>query len=184
MSRLGADDFAIPAVFGVLLVGIVLPLAIIDLKTMLLPDRLNLLLAGAGIAQSAVLGAPDPIDAVLGALAAGVCLTLVMTLYRQLRGFDGLGLGDVKFITAAGIWIGWQGLPLMLFVASTSALLVLAARAFKDRKLDRLAPLPFGPLSWTRHSNCLGRNGRNMSMSAKSVDTRYYHRLMHQNRDA
>ena len=37
--------------FGLLLAGIILALAIEDVKTMILPDRLNVLLAGGGAAQ-------------------------------------------------------------------------------------------------------------------------------------
>lgn len=133
------------AAFGILLIGIVTALAIIDLRKTILPDHLNLALAWAGACQSFALGAPKLPDAALGAVLAGASLWLLNGLYRRLRGVDGLGLGDVKFAAAAGLWTGWQGLPFMLCVASTSALAFVILRALRDRQLDRTTRLPFGP---------------------------------------
>jgi len=144
-AALGADNLAARAVFGLPLAGIIVALAVIDLQRMVLPDGLNLLLAALGAIQSVAFGQPALIDAALGTLAASSILMLLITLYRGFRGVDGLGFGDVKFVAAAAIWIGWQGLPLMLSVASTTALAFVTIRAFRERKLDRMAPLPFGP---------------------------------------
>jgi leader peptidase (prepilin peptidase)/N-methyltransferase len=33
--------------------------------------------------------------------------------YRRIREFDGLGFGDVKFVAAAALWIGIQGIPVL-----------------------------------------------------------------------
>jgi leader peptidase (prepilin peptidase)/N-methyltransferase len=149
--------------FGCGLAGIILALAVIDLHKLILPNRLNLLLAATGAAQTLLLGAPAPVDAALGAGAGALVLILVATAFRRWRGIDGLGYGDVKLVAASGIWIGWQALPLMLSIASTSALVFLAARAIANRKFDRLARLPFGPflglgtlLSWAAIETSLG----------------------------
>lgn len=133
------------AAFGCLLGGILLALAVVDLHRMILPNRLNLLLAGAGAAQSMALGVPSVVDAALGAFTGSACLFLVAALFRHFRGTDGLGLGDLKFTAAAGVWTGWQGIPLMLCIASASALAFFSIRAIAHRELDRTAPLPFGP---------------------------------------
>jgi leader peptidase (prepilin peptidase) / N-methyltransferase len=151
----GAEPILLQAAFGLLLVGVVIASAVIDSRKLILPDRLNLLLATVGIAQSVVLGQPDPVDAGLGALIGGGTLLLVATVFRRIRGIEGLGYGDLKFVAAAGVWVGWQGIPLMLFVASASALAFVVIRAVKNQRLDRTARLPFGPflgfgtvLSW------------------------------------
>jgi leader peptidase (prepilin peptidase)/N-methyltransferase len=145
VSLPSVDQFFMHALFGMVLVAIIVPLAIIDLNRMVLPDKLNLLLAGFGFAHSLVLGNPSLIDAMLGAIASAACLKLVMIVYRQLRSVDGLGRGDYKFVSAAGLWIGWQGLPLMLLVASVSALLAIFVSALRRRNLNRFAMVPFGP---------------------------------------
>jgi leader peptidase (prepilin peptidase)/N-methyltransferase len=111
---------------------------------MILPDRLNALLAGAGIGQSLALGLPSFPDAALGSMIGGGLLALLGALFRWLRGIDGLGLGDVKLLSAVGLWVGWQGLPLVLSIASTTALAFLALRMVRQGRPLR-AILPFGP---------------------------------------
>jgi prepilin signal peptidase PulO-like enzyme (type II secretory pathway) len=133
------------ASFGVLLLSIIFFLAIVDLRRMILPDELTLLLAAIGFAQSVALGTPTTTDAALGAISATGFLFMLKTCYRRFRAVDGLGLGDVKLSAAAGIWIGWYNLPVMLLVASTSALLVVALYALKEHDITRLTRIPFGP---------------------------------------
>lgn len=132
-------------VFFCLLGGILLMLAVFDFHRMILPNWLNLSLAAAGATQSVSIGQPSVIDAALGTFAGGGSLMLVAALFRRLRGIDGLGRGDLKLAAAAGIWTGWQGIPLMLLVASVSALAFFVGRAVWNGNLDRGAPLPFGP---------------------------------------
>ena len=139
------NDLVLKSAFGSLLAGVILALTIVDLRRMVLPDRLTLLLAALGLGQSFVLAKPDLFDAGLGALIGGGTLALIAIVFRHIRGIEGLGLGDQKFVTAAGIWVGWQGIPLMLSLASVSALVVIIIRAIKRNKLDRADRLPFGP---------------------------------------
>jgi leader peptidase (prepilin peptidase)/N-methyltransferase len=133
------------ATFGCVLVVIVLAMAIIDIQKMILPDVLNLALGTVGLAHSIVVGRPDPVDAVIGALIGAGFLWSVAVFFRYLRGFDGLGLGDQKFVAAAGLWIGWQGLAPMLLVSSVSALIFALLRMGRTRSLESTARLPFGP---------------------------------------
>lgn len=132
-------------VFGCILAALLLGLAYSDLQYMLLPDNLNALLALGGLTQSIALDFPQPLDAGLGALAGSGLLAIVAAGFYKLRGYEGLGMGDIKFGAAAGLWIGWQGLPFMLFVASLSALIFVVIRAIRQRKLDVRSQLPFGP---------------------------------------
>jgi leader peptidase (prepilin peptidase) / N-methyltransferase len=133
------------AAFGCLLVAVVVTMSIIDYREMILPNRLNLLLAGGGICQAVFVGQPDLFDAVGGALFGFVVLGVVAALFRRLRGIDGLGFGDQKFSAAAGLWIGWQGIAPMLLIACCSALVFVTVRSAKERKFDAAARLPFGP---------------------------------------
>jgi leader peptidase (prepilin peptidase)/N-methyltransferase len=158
-----SNPAAIRIIFGCVLNGVIVALAALDLQKMILPDRLNLLLAASGIGQSVVLGSPSPIDAALGGIVGASCLMLIAALFRRWRGVEGLGFGDVKFVAAAGIWTGLQGLPLMLSIASMSALAFVAVRAAWKREFDRMAALPFGPflglgvlLTWLAMATPLG----------------------------
>jgi leader peptidase (prepilin peptidase)/N-methyltransferase len=131
--------------FGGLLAGLLLALAARDARTMLLPDRLNLLLAGGGVGQNLAVGLPGFRDALLGSVIGGGLLGLLAGGFRRLRGREGLGLGDVKLVSVAGLWVGWQGVPLLLSVASTAALAAVVAQAMIKGELDRSGLMPFGP---------------------------------------
>lgn len=131
--------------FGLTLFTMIGALTVSDLRSMLLPNYLNALLALTGMCQSLVLAQPHVLDAVLGAAIGAAFLVLLRLTYRHLRGINGIGSGDIKFTAAAGLWIGWQGLPLMLTVASSSALAFVGIQSALARRFDRYTMLPFGP---------------------------------------
>ena len=69
-------------------------------------------------------------DHALGALAGFASLAVIASVYRRVRGREGLGLGDAKLLAAAGAWLGWQALPSVVLIAAASGLaLALATRA-------------------------------------------------------
>jgi leader peptidase (prepilin peptidase)/N-methyltransferase len=132
------------AVAGAVLGWILLPLAVIDYRELWLPDGLTLAMAGAGLAVAALLRAEAIADHVVGAAAGFAVLAAVGEVYRRLRGRDGLGLGDAKLLGAAGAWLGWQGLPSVVFLAAAAA---MAIEVLKRRPLGKdaaLLPVPFG----------------------------------------
>lgn len=135
----------VKAAFGGLLLVVIAAMAIIDCREMILPNRLNAVLAGVGIGQAALIGTPALTEAVLGALFGFVILGAVAAVFRRLRGIDGLGFGDQKFAAAAGLWIGWEGIAPMLLIACCSALAFVTIRSAKERKFDVAARIPFGP---------------------------------------
>jgi len=80
------------------------------------------------------------------------------------RGHAGLGGGDVKFAGAVGFWLGWQGLPIMLFIASLTALIPALFIAYASGKICLRQKIAFGPflclgalLSWLLLSAGMGR---------------------------
>lgn len=128
---------------GVLLGGALLALALIDLRTMLLPDALTLPLCAAGLVL-ALAGVTLPVrDALLGAGIGYAAIAGIVLLYRRLRGRDGMGLGDAKLLAAGGAWVGWQALPMVLLVAALGTLAVVLVRT-RGRAARDLA-VPFGP---------------------------------------
>lgn len=115
-------------------------LALIDLKTFLLPDRYVLLLT----ALAALLLAMQPttwrLDMLWGALAGSGFL---FALWLVTRG-QGIGLGDVKLMVPLGALIGLPGVVVLFFIAfcvgGLTGLLLLA----QGRATMKTA-LPFGP---------------------------------------
>ncbi len=81
----------------------------IDLEFMLLPDSITLggTLLGLATAQLRELPWSDAV----GGAAVGFLIVWVpfILLYRMLRGYPGMGLGDAKLLMLAGAWFGWAG---------------------------------------------------------------------------
>lgn len=133
------------ALFGWLL----LPLGLLDARHMWLPDRLNAVLAVAGIFLAGPLLETSLLDRWIGAVAGGLLLAIVAWAYRRLRGGEGMGGGDPKLVAAIGCWLGWQPLPLLLLLASLGGIVwALAVQRKGDRPLA-LRPVPFGVFACT-----------------------------------
>jgi leader peptidase (prepilin peptidase) / N-methyltransferase len=136
----------LPAYCYLALVSI--PLAVIDVVSHRLPDRLTLpsypialaLLGGAALAV------PDGGQHYLHALAGlAACAAFYGVLW--LISPASIGLGDVKLAGVLGLYLGWFGARAVLagllggFVLAAVAGLVLIA----TRRATRKTPIPFGP---------------------------------------
>ncbi|QGH62009.1 prepilin peptidase [Serratia proteamaculans] len=117
-------------------------LAGIDLRTMLLPDRLTLPLWGIGLG-AAFLGVGRVSESqALTASALGFAVPwLLDRLYYLWRRQPGMGMGDMKLFAALGAWFGVEALWHIMAVAPLlgmfSALLLLRSKPGE--------PFPFGP---------------------------------------
>jgi leader peptidase (prepilin peptidase) / N-methyltransferase len=150
--RIGGGDWRVPTIaLGAIAVGLGAVVALIttDLRQQILPTSLNALLGLAGLIfhwsngwAFASFG-----ELVAGAaLGAGLLLGL-RQLYLALRHIEALGLGDVKFMAAAGLWVGAANVPLLLAIAALGTLLTILALypfAAQGESL-RSRPFPFGP---------------------------------------
>jgi len=120
-------------------------LAVIDARTMRLPDWLTLPLIAAGLVMAWATGAPL-ISHAAGAVIGYGGLVALEIAYRRLRGRDGIGRGDAKLLAAGGAWCGVWALPLILLAASLSALAaILLSSLVKRQKLEGSARIAFGP---------------------------------------
>lgn len=138
--------FAFPdvqAIAAAILGWWLLLLALLDGEHYWLPDKLTYPLIAAGLISAGWFGVPSLLDAAIGAAVGFLVLATLAALYRKLRGRHGLGGGDAKLFAAAGSWLGWQDLPLVLLGAATSAL--VAALILHRKQPDFMAQrLPFG----------------------------------------
>jgi leader peptidase (prepilin peptidase) / N-methyltransferase len=124
-------------------------ITVIDQRHFRIPDALSLPLIPLGLAAGLLADPPAFIDHGLASLAAGLGFGLLRFGYRRLRGIEGLGLGDVKLMTAAGAWTGLAGLAPVILLASGGALVTLLAGPFlSGHRLDRQSGwrtrIPFG----------------------------------------
>lgn len=112
-------------------------LVLCDLRWRWLPMEWTLALASSGLLLALVTGE------IAAALVAGIALALPLAglalAYRQLRGMDGLGMGDVLLSAAIAIHLGLLSGTIVL---ATAALAALAAEILlrRDRSATPGAP--------------------------------------------
>jgi leader peptidase (prepilin peptidase)/N-methyltransferase len=130
----------VAGVLRAVLVIVLVPCALIDLRRRIIPNRIT----GPGALVALVLGtALDPSGEPHRLLWAGVCGGFL--LVAALAYPAGMGMGDVKLITVMGLLLGPAVLVALMLalLAQIAAGIVLAARHGLTRA--RKTALPFGP---------------------------------------
>ncbi len=119
--------------------GLFIVLSFIDLATMTLPLYPMLVGAVAAlICGPLVLGVPW-LDAFMAAGIGAGGFWLIGFLYKKIRGFDGLGDGDMWLMLVLGPLVGLKMLPLVIL---SSGIFLLASSMFF--KMFNYAPVEFG----------------------------------------
>jgi leader peptidase (prepilin peptidase) / N-methyltransferase len=135
----------VPLSFGLLCL-LSLVLSWIDIRHGIIPDWLNLAIAGLGLSKTVIVDGPMVgLQAVCEGAAIGAAFWLLRRLYFAFRKIQGLGLGDVKFLMAAGIWVGVAGLPTLLLIATLTALACAGVMQLTGRQLTNRTSMSFGP---------------------------------------
>lgn len=123
---------------------VLLTLAVIDARHLLLPDVLTLPLLVAGLSVAAWIDGAALHEHAIGAVAGFAVFWLIARGYRLVRGREGLGMGDAKFLAAAGAWVSWQGLPSVVFIGAASALALTLIRIALGATSAAAQKIPFG----------------------------------------
>jgi len=114
-------------------------IVVADLEERIIPDAMVILLLIAGLAWRWQAG--DWIDGLAGA-ATGLLLSLGLRwAFLRWRGVDALGLGDVKFLGVAGIYLGVTDLAHFLVLAGVGGMVL----GLVWRRLGHGEVFPFGP---------------------------------------
>ncbi|MFK3705995.1 leader peptidase HopD [Raoultella sp. BIGb0138] len=126
--------------------GLSLALCWCDLRDGVLPDRLTCPLLWGGLLYYLCLDPAHLELAAWGAIGGYLAFACLYWLYRGIRGYEGLGYGDVKLLAALGAWHGWRVLPQLVLMATLLAGGVIVLRVIFARTRRSLSnPLPFGP---------------------------------------
>lgn len=118
--------------------------AMIDLRTLRLPNAVNLLLFLGGLAFAAVYDR-SAVAALFSAIAVGAAIAAFAAAFHRWRGRRGLGGGDVKFIAACTPWLGLTGVAPALMIASLAALTTVLAGVALGWTVSAETRIPFGP---------------------------------------
>lgn len=120
--------------------------AMVDIDRQVLPDTITIGLTIVGVAAAFFQGSDVGLDRLIGAVVGYGSLALAKVAYSQIRGRDGLGLGDAKLFAAAGAWLGWAALPNTMVIASLVALAFIGITSIGGGKaLHHDQRLAFGP---------------------------------------
>lgn len=119
-------------------------LAVIDVRTYLLPDVITLPLMWAGFGYHLLIQPEELSGAVIGAMAGYLMLWSLYWIFKLGTGRDTIGFGDFKLLAAICAWVGVGMLPLILVVSAGAGVVV-------GLLVTQLVPgwkqraLPFGP---------------------------------------
>jgi leader peptidase (prepilin peptidase) / N-methyltransferase len=117
----------------------------IDARYGIIPDSIVAGIAAGGAVQTYLIGPTGLLERGFEAAAVFAAASLFRASYRWIRGFDGLGFGDVKFVAAGTFWIGVEGMPGLLLIAVLSALVSLLILRAQGHELHGNHAISFGP---------------------------------------
>lgn len=128
---------------------VMLAIAVIDWRSFIIPNWLNAAGFGLAMVHAAVQEPAAMSQAVAFAATRGIVLALIFFAlrygYAQLRGRQGLGLGDVKLALVAGAWLDWLVIPVAIELAAVSALSAFLLRQLiSGRSISVNYRMPFG----------------------------------------
>ena len=119
-----------------LLFSMLLMLSVIDWREFIIPNGVNLVILVLGVIRLVT-----DLDNWLLYLIGMLSVSLVFLLLHVATGGNGLGMGDVKLVAAAGLLLGWQKILLAVLLGSLVGALIHSVRM--KRGADR--KLAFGP---------------------------------------
>lgn len=130
-----------------ILTPLLLSAFVIDYKSQIIPNRLNLVIFEVGIIFTFLYGLSDvaiSINMLLGMLAGGGIFLLITLIGGVVYGKEAMGFGDVKLMGALGLFFGLSNIIIITLVSFLiGAVLSIGLLATKIKKSDEY--IPFGP---------------------------------------
>lgn len=145
LSGIVNDEFNLGHVLGgLLLLYIVIPIFVIDIKHYLIPDLLVFPCAAMAVVLAFVFDSITWWDSLVSGLGSGLGLWLFAFIISKILKKDAMGFGDIKLVAFFGFLMGWQNALLSVVIGSFLGLIVMLPLQ-KIGKHDGAGVLPFGP---------------------------------------
>lgn len=145
ITAAGDADGIVRMLLGCILLTELAAICAIDARFGIIPDSMVIALGTSGVLVAALPGFAELFDRMAGAIAAGLVFAAFRYAFRRLRGYDGLGFGDVKFLAAGTMWIGIGAVPSQIMIAAVSALVSALVFRAGRYEIDGRQAIPFGP---------------------------------------
>lgn len=126
-------------VLGLVFVATLAAVTLTDLEQRIIPNRILLVSAIAGLAIAAVADPASLPERAIAAVAAGGLLLLTALAYPR-----GMGMGDVKLAALMGLYLGRSVAPALL-IAFFAGALVGVGMIVREGAAARKRGVPFGP---------------------------------------
>lgn len=140
-------DISLQMLEALLFASVLLACAFADLEGYIIPDRF--LLAGAVMRVPFFFLLPNGkgqlLDALLGGVAVGGGLLLIVLGYERLRRVDAMGGGDIKLLALTGLYLGWKGNLLCLLLACVLGIVFALATQKRRAAQEDGRLIPWGP---------------------------------------
>ena len=120
---------------------------VIDYRLQIIPNRLNLTMFEIGLVIAFLYGLSDvaiTINMALGMLVGGGIFLLITLIGGAIYGKEAMGVGDVKFMAALGLYFGFTNTLIISLIAFfVGAIVGIVLVIFRIKKANEY--IPFGP---------------------------------------
>jgi leader peptidase (prepilin peptidase)/N-methyltransferase len=121
-----------------------IPVSVIDIERRIIPNKLVAFITLVGLSTSVIRDDLPLIESILGLLGGFFLLFTFASVYKLLRGQEGLGMGDIKYLGALGTLIGFKGVIMATMMGSILASVIGIFISLRTKEGLSLT-LPFGP---------------------------------------
>ncbi len=143
-----AFGMTVQALIIIFTIPFLIALFLIDLEHKRLPDILVIIVASFGLIRLAYIGASNGLDISIylieygaGAVVFSFIFWLMGMLTGKILNKQALGLGDVKFAAASGLWLGLSNLSYFLILSGVLGVAI----GLVWKYIVKEAKFPFGP---------------------------------------
>ncbi len=127
-------------VLGLVLIAFLVPIALIDLDSQIIPNRLTLPAAVLGLVLGTVLDPGGEVERLIAAAIGGTLLALPALLHPK-----GMGMGDAKLVAVLGLYLGAAVAPAFFVALIVGMAGGIAIMWRKGTAAGRKTRVPFGP---------------------------------------
>lgn len=122
------------------LISVLIVASFMDIKSLEIPDGVSLWIAALGVVSFFIPGLLWH-ERVLGIFAASLPLFIILLLTKG----GAMGMGDIKFMAAAGLLLGYKLILLSLFSSAIFGS-IIGIFLIASKKKGRKDPIPFVPM--------------------------------------